>query len=227
MLPLRPITTTMSALPRGRVLDLNAITLLVCRDSGYASPVLTDTIYRRAAPTDFPRILALQAQNLRWNLDESQQQQGYLSVEYRAEDLAAINDGLGIYVALEGNRLIAYAMAETKEFACGVPLIACMASRFPCLTFQDQPLTSLRYFIYGPVCIDRDARGSGLLNGLLTAISFALSARFDLGIAFIAHGNIHSYHAHIRKNNMTVVDEFEFDGRDFWTVAFRLADRVE
>ena len=189
--------------------------------------MLTDIHYRRAANIDFPQILALQAQNLRWNLDEVGQQQGFLSVEYGEDDLAAINDGLGIYVALKGDRLLAYAMAETEEFAGGVPLIAHMASRFPSALFQNQPVTHLRRFIYGPVCIDRSARGRGLLNGLLQAMSAALTARFDIGIAFIAQSNIHSYHAHVRKNRMTVIDEFEFDRRLFWTVAFALTDSLK
>ncbi len=188
--------------------------------------MLTKIDYRRALNSDFPQILALQAQNLRWNLDEAQQQQGFLSVEYNAQDLAAINQGLGIFVALDGGRVLAYAMAETAEFASGVPLIAHMASRFDGARFQGQPVSGQRYLIYGPVCIDRAARSRGLLNGLLQTISAAQSAHFDLGIAFIAQSNVHSYHAHVRKNNMTVIDEFEFDGRQFWTVAFRLCDRV-
>lgn len=186
--------------------------------------VLNKLDYRRAAGSDFAQILALQAQNLRWNLDDDEQRQGFLSVEYGEKDLAAINGGLGIYVACEADRVLAYAMAETKEFAGSVPLIAHMASRFPGVSFRDQAVADLRYFIYGPVCIDRAARGRGLLTGLLRAMSVALSAHFDLGIAFIAQSNSHSYHAHVRKNNMAVIDEFEFDGRRFWTVAFRLGD---
>ena len=56
----------------------------------------------------------LQTKNLRWNLDAVQQQQGFLSIEYGEQDLAAINDGLGIFIAAEGDNLLAYAMAETK-----------------------------------------------------------------------------------------------------------------
>jgi hypothetical protein len=182
--------------------------------------------YGRAAAQDFPSIVALQSKNLRWNLDENQQQQGFLSVEYREPDLAAINDGLGIYVAVENEKLLAYAMAETNAFAAQVPLIAHMASRFQGASLDGKSISAFRYFIYGPVCIDRNARGRGLLSGLLHAMSSALSAQFDIGIAFISQVNIHSYHAHVRKNNMVVIDEFEFDGRTFWTVAFRLPDHL-
>lgn len=186
-----------------------------------------ELIFRHASPRDFPYILALQTQNLRQHLDEVEQQQGFLSIEYSVKDLAAINDGLGIYVAVEGDRLLAYAMAETKEFAGGVPLIARMISRFPGATFRQQPVETLRYFIYGPVCIDRAARGRGILNGLLDAMSSALKTNYELGIAFISQSNVHSYHAHVRKNDMIVIDEFEFDGRRLWTVAFGLNDRIK
>ncbi len=182
--------------------------------------------YRQADPADFADILSLQSKNLRQNLDEVQQRQGFLSVEYREPDLVAINASLGIFVAMEQEKLLAYAMAETNAFAAQIPLIAHMVSRFPNLALDERPLESFRYFIYGPVCIDRDARGRGLLSGLLQSMSGALSAQFDIGIAFISQVNIHSYHAHVRKNNMVVIDEFEFDGRKFWTVAFRLPDHL-
>jgi hypothetical protein len=182
--------------------------------------------YRRAMPADFPGVLALQTQNLRKNLDEVQQLQGFLSVEYGEPDLTAINAELGIYVAVENDRLLAYAMAETNDFAAQVPLIAHMASRFPSASLDGKAIPLFRTFIYGPVCIDRDARGRGVLSGLLQAISGALRAHFDIGIAFISRINVHSYHAHVRKNNMIVIDEFEFDGRQFWAVAFRLADHA-
>ena len=102
-----------------------------------------------------------------------------------------------------------------------------MASRFPDMALPGRALIEQRFLIYGPVCIDRAARGGGLLNGLLRVMSAALSAHFDMGIAFIAQSNVHSYHTHIRKNNMSVIDEFEFDGRRFWTVAFRLLEFVK
>ena len=182
--------------------------------------------YRQAVASDFPSVLALQSKNLRWNLDEHHQQQGFLSVEYRDDDLAAINNELGIVVAVENHRLLAYAMAETNEFAAQVPLIAHMASRFPGAALDGQAIPAFRTFIYGPVCIDRNARGCSVLSGLLHAMSGALSAHFDIGIAFISQINVHSYRAHVRKNKMIVIDEFEFDGRKFWTVAFRLADHA-
>ena len=179
-------------------------------------------LYRRATDADFPAILDLQRQNLRWNLSEADQQQGFLSVEYGERDLAAINADLGIYVAVEGAQLHAYAVAQTADAAQSVPLLAQMMSRFPDVKFVTEPVADLSYFIYGPVCITRTQRGRGILGGLLRAMSKQLASRFDLGIAFIAQSNLHSYQAHVRKNNLAVIDEFEFNEQRFWTVAFSL-----
>ena len=178
--------------------------------------------YRCATDADFLAILDLQRQNLRWNLSEADQQQGFLSVEYAERDLAAINADLGIYVAVEGAQLHAYAVAQTADAAQSVPLLAQMMSSFTDAKFVTEPVADLSYFIYGPVCIARTQRGRGILGGLLRAMSKQLASRFDLGIAFIAQSNLHSYQAHVRKNNLAVIDEFEFNEQRFWTVAFSL-----
>ena len=179
-------------------------------------------LYRRATDADVLAILDLQRQNLRWNLSEADQQQGFLSVEYAERDLAAIHADLGIYVAVEGAQLHAYAVAQTADAAQSVPLLAHMMSRFTDVKFVTESVTDLSYFIYGPVCITRTQRGRGILGGLLRAKSKQLAPRFDLGIAFIAQINLHSYQAHVRKNNLAVIDEFEFNEQRFWTVAFSL-----
>ncbi len=38
--------------------------------------------------------------------------------------------------------------------------------------------------------------------------------------------NPHSYHAHIKKLGMTVIDEFEFNGRPYYGLAFDMARSV-
>jgi hypothetical protein len=99
-----------------------------------------------------------------------------------------------------------------------------MIGRFPDLAFNAKPLPQQRNLIYGPVCVARQARGRGVLGGLLSALSGALIDRYETGIAFISQTNPHSYYAHVTKLGMQVIDEFEFDQRRFWTVAFALAN---
>jgi hypothetical protein len=178
--------------------------------------------YRQAHERDFGAILRIQRQNLSWNLGDDERAHGFLSVEYRAEQLDAINRGLGIFVAHEAARLMGYAVAETPQFALQVPLLAHMIGRFPALAFGGQPLPALRNLIYGPVCVDSAARGRGILGGLLGEMSRTLGPRYDAGVGFISQANPHSYYVHVDKLGMSVIDEFEFDTRRFWTVAFSL-----
>ena len=45
-------------------------------------------------------------------------------------------------------------------------------------------------------------------------------------MTFINRLNPHSYHAHTKKLGMTVIDEFEFNGRPYYGLAFDMARSV-
>jgi hypothetical protein len=75
------------------------------------------------------------------------------------EQLHEINSELGIFVALQGETVIGYLMAESLEFAGGSPLIAHLLNRLKEISFNYVPLTSRKLFVYGPVCIDRGYSG--------------------------------------------------------------------
>ena len=50
----------------------------------------------------------------------------------------------------------------------------------------------------------------------------ALSADYDFGIAFVSQQNPRSLQAHTAKLGMKVIDEFDFGGGRYWTIAFRM-----
>ncbi|HBG19264.1 MAG TPA: hypothetical protein DDY32_08320 [Desulfobulbaceae bacterium] len=50
--------------------------------------------------------------------------------------------------------------------------------------------------------------------------------RFSVGITFINKGNERSYRAHARRLGMTVVDEFQHGGREYYSLAFDTAVSV-
>jgi hypothetical protein len=178
-------------------------------------------LYRKATPTDFEGILLLQHQNLQTNLTGEDLSQGFLSIEFTREQLHKINNELGIFVALQGKVVVGYLMAETAEFAVGSPLIARMLKRLKDVVFDGITL-SCCFFVYGPVCIDRQQRGRGILEGLFGIMKETLRADYDVGIAFVSQQNARSLQAHTAKLGMKVIDEFEFGGGIYNTLAFRL-----
>lgn len=178
-------------------------------------------LYRKATPTDFEGILLLQHQNLLTTLQGEDLSQGFLSIEFTREQLHKINGELGIFVAVQDKAVIGYLMAETAEFAVGSPLISNMLKRLKDVVFDGVTL-SCCFFVYGPVCIDRKSRGQGILEGLFEIMVETLGADYDIGIAFVSQQNIRSLQAHTAKLGMRVIDEFEFGGGRYNTLAFRV-----
>lgn len=179
-------------------------------------------LYRKATPTDFEGILRLQHQNLETTLTGEDLSQGFLSIEFTREQLHNINSELGIFIAVQEKAVIGYLMAETVEFAVGSPLIAHLLKRLKDVVFDGVPLSSSCLFVYGPVCIDRQSRGQGILEGLFGIMKETLGADYDVGIAFVSQSNPRSLQAHTAKLDMTVIDEFEFGGGRYHTLAFRV-----
>jgi len=106
------------------------------------------------------------------------------------------------------------------DFALQSPLITTMVRRYPDLLYQSLPLSGYRTFVYGPVCINRQSRGQGVLEGLFNAMLQTLKGRYDVGVAFVSELNPRSLHAHQNKLGMKIIDEFEFNGRKYWTLVF-------
>jgi hypothetical protein len=177
-------------------------------------------IFRKATPSDFPMILDLQGKNLLKNLDLQDREDGFLSIGYSADQLDRLNRELGIFVALKDDHLAGYLITQTLEFAAQSPLITTMVKRFPNVQYKGRPLSIFRAFMYGPVCIDKEQRGQGILEGLYEVMLTTLQGQYDVGVAFVSENNPRSFHAHRDKLGMEVVDDFEFNGQKYNTLVF-------
>jgi predicted GNAT superfamily acetyltransferase len=78
------------------------------------------------------------------------------------------------------------------------------------LAIEGNQLTEENTFIYGPVCIGKSARGSGILNGLYQALKEIASMRYSFCILFISDKNPRSINAHL-KLGMNRLGVFEFN----------------
>ena len=162
----------------------------------------------------------LQQANLLKNLNPQEQQDGFLSIEYSSDQLERLNNELGISVAVEDDHLAGYLIAQTMDFALQSPLIITMVKRFPDSLHRARQLSGFRSFIYGPVCINKESRGQGILEGLFNVMLQTLKGQFDVGVAFVSECNPRSLYAHREKLGMKVVDEFEFNGQQYNTLVF-------
>lgn len=176
--------------------------------------------FRRFAPEDLPEILRVQKDNFVSNLSSDERQDGFLSVEFTPQQFEEMNREIPIIVADLGSHLCGYLCGISLSAAAQVPLLAHIISLFQETRFRNRFLDQYRSFIYGPVCVEKQARGQGVLEGLYAALLQQLTGNFEVGVLFISNDNPRSLHAHIHKLGMEKVRDFEFNGKDFGLLAF-------
>jgi hypothetical protein len=172
--------------------------------------------YRRCLPDDLPELLALQDANLRGAAPA----QGFLSARLDASQILGIAHDLAVIVATEDGGLAGYLCAARNELSARIPLLAAMLAALPGMSFLGRSLASQRTFVYGPVCVAAQWRGKGVLRGMYDALRREIAGDYDTGVLFVAKDNPHSLHAHADGLGMTLVGDFQFDARNYWTLAF-------
>jgi hypothetical protein len=177
-------------------------------------------ITRPGTVDDIRGILVLQKANLHDNLSFEERKRGFVTTPFSEAQLKELVKQRGVFVAEEGDEIAGYAMAGSWSYFAIWPIFPYMVSRLGSLTFSGKPLLPGQSFQYGPVCIAIAHRGTGLFPRLFEEMRLALSTRYPVGVTFINRMNEHSFMAHTRTLGLTVIDEFEFAGRNYYGLAF-------
>ncbi len=175
---------------------------------------------RVAIAADVEGILQLQALNLYSNLSEADRAAGFVTTPFTVAQIEQLLAQTGAFVAEDDGKILGYAFAGSWDFFSQWPIFPYMVSRFPLLDFQDTPITETNSFQYGPVCIDRSIRGSGIFPQLFATMRSGMADRYPIGVTFINKINPRSVAAHTRKLDLTIVDEFEFNHNSYYGLAF-------
>jgi hypothetical protein len=174
----------------------------------------------RAITSDYTGILDLQSRCLASNLTPEEREDGFLSAEFSLVHIADMASDLGIVVVRVAKRIVGYMCASRVEF---IPRPPILDSMLPCLegaVLHGKAITQASTFIYGPVCIDREYRGTGLLRRMFSTLKRELAGHFEFGVAFVAADNRRSLGAHVDGLGMTQVCLFEHGGNQYYAVAF-------
>jgi hypothetical protein len=188
----------------------------------YMSPIE----FRRAVLRDFSAILRLQAANFVGNLSVEDRQGGFLSAQFTPEQIAEMASDIGIIIASGQDFVLGFLCAFRHDFNHQSPVVDMMIQQIDKVQYRGKPLSSYRFFIYGPVCIDRSQRGRGLLQGLYETLKKEVAGQFDVGIGFVAKDNPHSLRAHVDRLDMSQVGEFELNGNSYVILAFSVPSEM-
>ena len=176
---------------------------------------------------DIDGILALQEKYLYLNLSELEREKGFVTTPFTVSQIQEIIKQNGIFVGENENKeIVAYVYAGSWSYFEQWEIFNFMVSRFPKLNFNGNEITTINSFQYGPVCIAEEYRGQGLLNEIFEEMRTAFIKKYPISITFINKVNAISLNAHTKKLGWVIIDEFEFNNKNYIGLGFDMKRSV-
>ncbi len=172
--------------------------------------------YRIATVDDIEQVLALHARYHVDTVSDEDRKDGFVTTALTPELLVElIEDEDGLVVADDNGRITGYLMSASWQYCSKWPLFQYMISRLGELEYQGLTLSETNSYQYGPVCIDTEFRGTGVLQGLLACSLTVMKERYPILVTFVNKVNPRSLKAHQSKLNFQPLLDFEFQGKNF------------
>jgi hypothetical protein len=175
---------------------------------------------------DIVGILALQKLYLISNLSDKEKESGFVTTAFTRPQLTEIIEQEGLFIATDGNRIIAYLFAGSWNFFSQWPIFNYITAQFPELSFLDFDITTTHTFQYGPICLAKEYRSKGLINSFFEFMRIHMVKKYALSLTFINKVNIPSTKAHTEKLRWTIIADFEFNNNDYYILAYDMNQPV-
>jgi hypothetical protein len=175
---------------------------------------------RIAELSDIDDILELHYRYQVNSIAEEDKKDGFVTTPFTKEEMMAlISQEKGLFIAKKNMSVVAYAMAASWKFWSSWPMFTYMIKELPGLKYQGQQLSTNNSCQYGPICIDKSVRGSGVLEEIFSLVKERMSKRYPILVTFVNKTNGRSYEAHKRKLGLDVIKEFEFNSNHYYEMA--------
>lgn len=183
--------------------------------------------YKIAELSDIENILALHYKYQVDSIPEEDKKDGFVTTAFTKEQLTdLINNEKGLFIGIKDGQVLAYVMAASWQFWSIWPMFAHMIKDLPNLQYLGQTLSVDNSYQYGPICIDKSVRGTGVLEEIFDFARQAMSNRYPILVTFINKINPRSYHAHTSKLGLEVIQEFEFNNNSYYELVYDTARKL-
>ncbi len=171
--------------------------------------------------SDIDEVLELQGKYHIASVKEEDRPGGFVTTLItKAQLTSLIGDEGGLFVVRQDGVLVAYAMAASWSFWLQWPIFVHMVKGLHELEFLGLRLSTENSYQYGPVCVDKSVRGSGVLARLFDFSRAKMAGRYAILVTFINKINARSFAAHTRKLGLQVMQEFEFNGNQYYELVY-------
>ena len=184
-------------------------------------------ILKIAQVEDIDSILKLHYKYQVDKIKENDKKDGFVTTAFTKEELSdLITLEQGIFIAVEDEEVIGYVMSASWSFWSRWPMFAFMINDLPKLTYLEQKLSIDNSYQYGPVCIDKKVRGTGVLEKLFDFALKHMSKKYPILVTFVNKINPRSMNAHHKKLGLDIIQEFEFNNNQYIEFVYDTSKRV-
>ncbi|WP_455756722.1 GNAT family acetyltransferase [Sulfurimonas sp.] len=177
--------------------------------------------YKIATLEDIDNVLELHFRYQVDSIQEEDKKDGFVTTAFTAEQLTElINKEQGLFIALKDDKVIAYVMSASWQFWSKWPMFEHMIKDLKNLEYLGQKLSVENSYQYGPICIDKSVRGSGVLEKIFDFSRKEMSKRFPILVTFVNKINPRSYEAHKRKLGLEVIQEFDYNNNHYYEMVY-------
>ena len=128
----------------------------------------------------------------------------------------------GVMLAKDGDTIAAFALAASWDYWQQVPIMQKMIDILPQMpAVEGVTLTRENTYQYGPVCVDRAYRGTGVFEGVFRASLAQYAGKYPVMVTFVNQINPRSYAAHTRKAGMAELGTFDFNDNHYWMLGIK------
>ncbi len=174
-------------------------------------------IYKIAELDDIEATLKLHAKYQINTISQEDKKDGFVTTAFTRDELKdLIEKEKGLFIAKEGDEVLAYVMSASWKFWSKWSMFAFMLEDLPNITYKGIKLSIDNSYQYGPIAIDKRARGTDVLPNIFNFALKEMAKRYDVLVTFVNQINPRSYEAHKRKLGLDIIKEFEFNGNKYW-----------
>ena len=175
---------------------------------------------------DLDEVLELHSKYQIDSIASEDKKDGFVTTAFTKEQLTQlINEEQGLFIARLHGKVVAYIMCGSWKFCSIWPIFTQMIQDLPNLHYLGHTITTENSYQYGPVCIDKSVRGSGVLEALFDFAREKMSKRYPILVTFINKINQRSFNAHSRLG-LEVITEFSFNNNNYYELVYDTSKKL-
>ena len=183
--------------------------------------------YRNANINDIYGVSQLQKKYHISTISEEDKPDGFVTTLFTEEQFKElIEKENGLAIACDNDKVIAYAMAASWDYWSAWPLFQYMINDLPNIEYLGYTLSTENSYQYGPICIDKQYRGTEVLPNLFEFSRLQMKDRYPVLITFINQINGRSYRAHVDKLGLEIIKTFDFNNNHYYELGYDMRKKT-